>query len=323
MKKLLLAAVCAAAPVLSALAAPVADYPARTVRLVVPFAPGALNDTIARFLSERLATSLGRTVIVENRAGAGSQIGTAFVAKAPPTGEVLLFGAADGLTVLPAIKPSVGYAVPDSFSFISRVGTGPFALVVSSALPVNTFEEFVRYAAANPKAVRHGTPGNGSSTHMGAALIEQETNIQMTQVHYQGMAGAVNDLLAGHIDAALVSAPTIAPHLKFGKVKVLAVMGPQRHKLLPDVPSIDEGSRKGMHVIGWWGVLAPAGLPADVAERLSRDMTAILEDKAFRAQLEERGIDVSPLSGNAFRQFAVDDLRKWKALSQRAKISLD
>jgi tripartite-type tricarboxylate transporter receptor subunit TctC len=323
MKHFLLTAALVLAPALQAIAASIADYPTRTVRLVVPFAPGALNDTIARLVSDKLAASLGRTVIVENKPGAGSQIGTGFVAKAAPNGEVLLFGAADGLTVLPAIKPSVGYAVPDGFTFITRVGTGPFALVVSSALPVNTFEEFVKYAAANPKAVRHGTPGNGSVTHTGAALIEQETGIQLTQVHYQGMAGAVNDLLAGHIDAALISPPTIAPHLKGGKVKVLAVMGPSRHKLLPDVPFIDELGRKGLHVVGWWGVLAPAGLPGDVAERLSRDMSAILDDKAFRAQLEDRGIEVSPLSGTAFRQFAVDDLRKWKALSQRAKISLD
>lgn len=304
-------------------AAPISEYPVRNLRLVVPFAPGAINDNIARLVSERLATSLGRTVIVENKPGAGSQIGTAFVAKAAPTGETLLFGAADGLTVLPAIKPSLSYSVPDSFSFITRVGTGPFALVVSNALPVNNFEEFVAYAKANPKAVRHGTPGNGSSTHMGGALIEQETGIQITHVHYQGMAGAVNDLLAGHIDAALVSAPTIAPHVRAGKVKVLAVMGPQRHKLLPEVPSIDEGSRKGLHVIGWWGLLGPVGLPSDVVERLHKEMSTMLEDKGFRTLLEERGIEVAPLGGKAFRQFVVDDLRKWKSLSQRAKLILD
>lgn len=141
--------------------------------------------------------------------------------------------------------------MPDSYGFITRVGTGAFALVVSNALPVDSFDAFVRHATAKPMEVRHGTPGNGSSTHMGAALIEQETGIKLTQVHYQGMAGAVNDLLAGHIDAALVSPPTIAPLLKTGKVKVLAVMGPARHKLLPDVPSIGELGRKGLHVIGW------------------------------------------------------------------------
>ena len=306
-----------------ALAAPIAEYPARNVRMVVPFAPGAINDSLARLLSERLATSLGRPVVVENKSGAGSQIGTAYVAKAAATGEVLLFGAADGLTVLPAIKPSVGYSVPESFTFITRVGTGPFALVVNSALPVNSFEEFVQYAAARPKSVRHGTPGNGSTTHMGAMLIEQQTGIAMTQVHYQGMAATVNDLLAGHIDAALVTPPTIAPQLKSGKVKVLAVMGPARHKLLPDVPSIDELGRKALHVIGWWGLLAPAGLPGDVAERLSRDMTAILDDKALRAVLEERGIEVAPLNGPAFRSFAVDDLGKWKALARQTSITLD
>jgi len=323
LKKILLLATALMTCLQLAQAAPIAEYPARTVRLVVPFAPGAINDTIARLVSDRLATALGRTVIVENKPGAGSQIGTAFVAKAASTGETLLMGAADGLSVLPAIKLSLGYSVPDSFSFITRVGTGSFALVVSNSLPVNSFEEFVAYAKANPKAVRHGTPGNGSTTHMGAALIEQETGTQMTQVHYQGMAGAVNDLLAGHIDAALVSAPTIAPHAKSGKIKVLAMMGPQRHKLLPDVPSIDEGSRKGLHVVGWWGLLGPAGLHADVAERLQKDLATILEDKAFRTQLEDRGIEVAPLAGNAFRQFAVDDLRKWKSLSQRAKLSLD
>lgn len=293
------------------------------MRLVVPFAPGAINDTVARLVSERLAPQLGRTVIVENKPGAGSQIGTAFAAKAAPSGDVLLFGAADGLTVLPAVKPKVGYTVPDNFTFITRVGTSPFALVVSNALPVKTLGEFVGYAKAHPNEVRHGTPGNGSSTHMGAALFEQETGVQMTQVHYQGMAGAVNDLLAGHIDAALVSPTTIAPHAKVGKVKVLAVLGPLRHKLLPDVPSIDEGPRKGLHVIGWWGLLGPAGMPTDVAERLEKDMATVLEDKAFKAQLQDRGIEVAPLSGAAFRQFAVDDLRKWRSLSQRAKITLD
>lgn len=299
------------------------EYPAQTVRIIVPFAPGAINDTIARMVSDKLATALTRTVIVENKPGAGSQIGTTFVAKAAPTGETLLFGAADGISVLPAIKPTVAYSVPNDFAFITRVGLGSFALVVSTKLPANTFDEFVRYAAQNPRAVRHGTPGNGSSTHMGAAYIEQETGIQLTHVHYQGMAGAVNDLVAGHIEAALVSPATIAPHVKSGKIKVLAVMGPSRHKLLADVPSIDEVSPKKLHVVGWWGFLAPAGVPKLVQQRLISELDTLLADKSFRARLEERGIEVAPMSGSAFQQFVTDDLAKWKSLSQRAKITLD
>jgi tripartite-type tricarboxylate transporter receptor subunit TctC len=190
LKKLLLVATLLAC-VGAAIASPVAEYPARNVRLVVPFAPGALNDTIARLVATRVAASLGRPVVVDSRPDAGSQIGTVAVAKAGPNGETLLFGAADGLAVLPAIKPSVGYSVPDSFGFITRVGTGPFALVVDS------FDAFVRHAAARPMAVRHGTPGNGSSTHISAALIEQETGIQLTQVHYQGMATRRATLWAG------------------------------------------------------------------------------------------------------------------------------
>lgn len=268
-----------------------------------------------------MAESVGRrggSWIVENKAGAGSQLGTEFVAKARPDGSTLLFGAADGLSVLPAVKRQVPYNVANDFSFLSMIASSPFVLAVHASFPVNGLEDLRR--AARQNGVRIGTTGAGSLNDLGAALVALQAGVELIRVPYKGMAPAVNDLIAGHIDALLVTAPTIAPHVASGKVRAVAVLDAKRSRLLPDVPNASEFGLPNAKVLGWWGLLGPKGLPASTVAKLQSEVDAVVNDPSFASALTERGFDVSTVKGQAFASFAEEDRLRWKALADRYKI---
>ncbi len=296
--------------------------PATVTRLVVPFTPGASNDIIGRLVAEAMAQRSGHTWIVENRPGAGSQLGTDYIAKSPPDGTRLLLGATAGLGILPAIQPTIPYSAERDFSYLARVGSSPFALVVHPQVAAKSFNEFVALAKARPGTVRIGTAGVGSLDYMGASLMQAVLGLRFNIIPYKGMAPVLTDLRGGHIDAAIVSPATIGPMVAEGKVRALAVLDARRSSVLPDVPSSADLGQPTLLVGNWWGIVGPAKLPPAVAEALRRDLQAVLADPAFRKSVEDKGFDMAPLVGEAFADFVAADLRRWKDVAQQAKITL-
>ncbi|HTP99466.1 MAG TPA: tripartite tricarboxylate transporter substrate binding protein [Casimicrobiaceae bacterium] len=318
MRKWLLA-LCAVVAVSSALAQ---EYPNRAVKIIVPFAPGAGNDTLGRLTAEFLTPRLGQPVIVENKAGAGSQIGIDFVAKSPPDGYTLVWAASDGVTILPAVKPGLPYKVPDDFAFIARIVQIPFVIAVNPDLPIKSMKDLVAYAKAHPGQLKYGTSGIGGGPHMGSALIEKAAGVEMLHVPFSGVAPAMNALLAKQIDIALVTPPTVKPYTDNGQFRAIATTGKERHPLFPDLPTLEE-SGLPVSVVVWYGILAPAGTPEPVLARLRKEVAEGLADPKVVQRLTTLGYQVSYLPGDEFKAFVAKDAEQWKEVAKTAKITLD
>lgn len=292
-------------------------------RVVVPFAPGASNDLIGRMMAEAAAKKTGRSWIVENKPGAGSMLGADFVAKSAPDGGTLLLCATANMGILPAIAKTVRYAPDKDFSFLVRIASSPFALAVNSQLPVNHFADFVRLAKAKPDTIRVGSAGVGSLDYMGASLMQSQLGIDLNIIPYKGMAPALNDLRAGHVDAAIVSPATIRPLTLDGKIKVLAVFDTQRSDVMPAVPSIAELGHPNLLVLNWWGICGPAKMPAHIAGPLRKGLLDALAESAFQKTLKEKGFDPAVQSGEEFARFVNADMANWKGVARKANITLD
>jgi tripartite-type tricarboxylate transporter receptor subunit TctC len=298
------------------------DYPNKAVKIIVPFAPGAGNDTLGRLTAEYLTPRLGQAVVVENKVGAGSQIGIDFVAKSPPDGYTLVWAASDGITILPAVKPNMPYKVPEDFTFIARMVQIPFVIAVNPDLPIKNVADLVAYAKANPGKLKYGTSGIGGGPHLGSALIEKAAGVEMLHIPYSGVAPAMNALLGKSIDFALVTPPTVKPHTDSGAFRAIATTGSERHPLFPDLPTLQEAGLPVIVVV-WYGILAPAGTPEPVLARLRKEVADGLKDPKVLQRLTSLGYQVSFLPGDEFKAFVMKDADQWKSVAKTAKISLD
>ena len=292
-------------------------------KLIVPFTPGASNDVIGRLMAEAMARRTGKSWIVENRPGAGSMLGAEVVAKSAPDGNTLLLCGSSNMSVMPAIQKSMRYAVERDFTFFVRIASSPYALVVGSQVPANNFADFVRLAKSKPGFIRIGSAGVGSLDYMAASMLQSQLGLDLNIIPFKGMAPVLNDLRAGHIDAAIMSAATIRPFAIEGKVKVLAVMDKQRNDLLPQVPStVDLGYPK-LLAINWWGIAGPAKMPVTLVASLNQSMMEVLGDPAFNRTLKDKGYEPEAVSGDAFSNYVSAELKAWKTLAAQAKITMD
>ena len=298
------------------------DYPARPVKLIIPFAPGAGTDQSGRIVADELGRRLGQQFIVENKPGAAAQLGTDFVAKSEPGGYTLLWTVSDGLSVLPAVKLSLPYKVPDDFAFIGSIAQQPYMLSVSARRDFKTFSDLVAYAKANPGRLNYASAGPGSAPHLTIAMIAAEAGIQMVHVPFAGLGPATNALVAGTIDVGLVTPVQGKQLVDTGSIRALALTGATRSRIMPDVPTLKEVGINGTAIISY-GLLAPAKTDAPVVARLRQTLSDMMNDEAFTGRLFAMGYEVRPLIGDAYQDFIAKDLEKWRAVAKAGNIKIE
>ena len=308
-----------------ALAAPrlsrAADFPTRPVRIVVAFPPGGPTDIVARVLAPSVEQAWGQPVVVENRAGAGGNIGTAQVARAAPDGYTLLV-CASAHAINPSIFRNLPYHPLRDFAPVALLTSSPFVLVVHPAMPVQNFAEFIAYARARPGRINYGSASNGSGNHLAMEMLKTATGIDLVHVPYAGAAPATTDLLSGQIGAMFNNMVSAAPHIPTGRLRALAVSGPTRAPSLPDVPTVAE-SIPGFDATTWYGVLAPAGTPAPIVAELNARFIAALDGAAARERLTALGLEATPSTPEQFGRFIEAELVKWERAARAANVQMD
>ncbi len=297
-------------------------WPAKPIRLIVPFPPGAGTDTVARFVAQKLSEGLKQPVVVDNRTGAGGAIGAAEAAKADPDGYTLLFVASPFTTVAASAK-NPGYDPVKQFVAVAPIASGPLAFVVGANVPAASMREFIALAKREPGKLNYGSAGPGSVNHLALELMNVRAGITVVHVPYRGIADATKDLLGGQIQAMTASIPATLPQLAAGKIKVLAVTGPKRIPQLPDVPSWQEQGVPEAEVINYWGIVAPAGTPREVVARISVETQKILAQPDVRERLEREGAELIPGPPERLAAIIEGDLARWKKLIVEANLSFE
>jgi tripartite-type tricarboxylate transporter receptor subunit TctC len=299
----------------SLLASPIAlraafAWPDQTIRLVVPFTPGTGPDIIARFVAEHLAPKLGQPVVVENVAGASGNIGSQQVAHAKPDGHTLM-SSVNTLVMNASLYKNLPYDPVSDFAPIGLTAWGALVLVANPGQPANTLADLITAAKAKPRTLNYGSPGVGTPHHLSMALVETSAGIELVHVPYKGTAGAVQDLLGGQIGYMFLPVHVSAQYIRAGKLKAIAAGSPQRLAQLPDVPTLIEQGLSGVDVDMWYGLFAPKGTPADIVDRLNREVGAILTAADARAVFEAQGLMPTASTPAALGDIVVRDRVRW------------
>lgn len=301
-----------------------AAYPdGQQVNIVVPFVPGGPVDIMARLLGERLSASLKTTVVVENRPGAGGNVGSSHVARATPDGRTLLLASGSILTMNEAIYASLNYSPSKDLVPVSVVGDMPLILGVHTSVAANTLPEFVDYARNNADKVFFSSPGNGTTPHAGAALFNMETGAKTTHVPYKGGAESASAVLSGTVTGAIDTPPALLPHIQSGRVKALAIAGPQRLSQIPDVPTTTEAGLPGLQVVAWFALAAPAGTPQATLDILNQEVRKALQDPALRERFAALAIRPVGDDLKSAADFTVAERARWAKVIREANIRIE
>jgi tripartite-type tricarboxylate transporter receptor subunit TctC len=289
-------------------------FPDRAITLVIPFAPGGSTSIVGRVIADKMAQLLGQGVVVENRPGAGGTAGSRSVAKSNPDGYTLLLGYTGTLAIGPSLYKNVGYDPRKDFAPIGMIGNAPSALVVHPSFPPKTVAELIAYAKAHPGEVNFGSAGVGSVNHITGEYFARAAGITLTHIPYKGTGPALTDLLGGHIPMALAPIPPVHGNVSAGLLRALAVTGKTRNSLMPDVPTLAESGLGGFEASLYYGLVAPAGTPKPVIERLNKELQAALASDDVKQQLGADGTEITPGTPEDYADFIDNDEKKWSQL---------
>ena len=299
-----------------------AQYPSKQITLVVPFAAGGSNDIVARAIGKKLGEAWGQTVIVDNRAGAGGVIGAEFVARSPADGYTLLL-VSSTYTINPAVKASMPFDTLKAFDPVAFVASSPLLMASANKLPVTSAQELIALAKAKPGSINYASAGPGSINQIAAELFASAAGVKIVHVPYKGGSLAINDLVGGHVDVYVSSMPQILQIAKTGQARPLAVTGLKRSPSLPDIPTLDEIGLKGYEASSWWGIVAPAGTPADVVAKLNVEINKALGSDEMKRFLEGEGAEAGAMTPQAFRELTEREVKRWEKVARESNIRAD
>lgn len=299
------------------------DYPQKPIKVVVTFPPGGSSDAIVRILSGRINEKLGQPLVIDNRPGAGGNIGLSAVAKAAPDGYTLGVGAAGGLTANTSLYPQMPFDVAKDFLPITLLASIPFVIVGHPSIPADTLQQVIALAKAQPGKLSIGHGGNGTAMHLSTALFTQMADVQLVEVPYRGSGPAAMDTLSGQIQLSVTDLQAALPHIKAGKLKAFAVTSPKRLGNLPEVPTVSESGLTGYDSTGWFGLVAPTGTSPQIIKRLHTEFTAALNDEAIKTQMRSSGMEPLASSVEGFDAYIKSETLKWAKVIRQAHIKLN
>jgi tripartite-type tricarboxylate transporter receptor subunit TctC len=297
------------------------DYPNKPVRLIIPFPPGGSNDVVGRVIATQLSETLGKQVVVDNRAGAGGVIGTEVAANSPPDGYTLLV-----ISIAHAVNPwlyKLSYDPIKSFTPIGIMATGPNVLVVNPELPVHSVKELIALAKQKPGELQYASAGVGSFQHLGAELFKLEAGVNLLHVPFKGGGPSMIDVIGGHTKIMFSSLVQTTPHIKSGKLRPLGIGGLKRSPVLPDVPTIAEAGVPTYEAVNWWGIIAPAGTPPAIVAKVHEALTKVQNSPATQEQFAKEGASVVQMSSADFGKFMQTEMSKWERVVKEGKIKAE
>ena len=308
---------------LAATAALAQPYPARPVKLIVPFPPGGNTDIVGRLIAQKLSDAFGQQVYVENRGGAGGTIGAEAAAKSPADGYTLFFATTGTLASAPSMQPALRYDPIKDFAPITTLANAPVVIIMSATAPPKTLRELIDLAKAQPGALKFGSAGTGHFVHVAGEMFKDTAHVDLLHVPYKGIAPALIDLLAGRIDVMFDAFAAYEPHLQSGKLRALAVANASRLSRLPDVPTTAEAGLPGYVLASWFGLAAPAGTPAQAIERVNAQSLKAIADPDVRQQMAKLGLEPGGSSPQEYAAMIADELARWRNAVRVAGIKLE
>jgi tripartite-type tricarboxylate transporter receptor subunit TctC len=299
------------------------SYPSRPVKIIAPQAPGGGVDLVARIMADKLGAAMGQTFIIENQSGAGGAIAAKMTARAQPDGYTLMIGYVATHATNPAVKSNLGYDAVKDFTPIAMLGGTPNLLVVARAMPVNSLQEFVAYAKANPGKVNYGTSGVGTLNHLLMEQFKHASGVPSLAVPYRSINQAFNDAMGGQIQVIFPGLAAAMPHVRSGAFKALAVTGDKRHPLLPDVPTFKESGYEGFNGLTWYGIVGPAKLPDAITRKLNAEINKVLASPGLRDTFTAEALNVMPMMPAEFGKYIADEIAHWTAVARASKIEAE
>ena len=293
-----------------------AQYPGKPIRFILPF-PGGATDFLGRVVGQKLSEAVGQPVVIDNRPGAGGNLGIELAAKAAPDGYTIVM-VAPNVAISPSLYRSLSYDPVKDFAAITPVATVPMVIITHPGVPANTLKEFIALAKAKPGQLNYGSGGNGTSLHLAGELFKIIAGVNIVHVPYKGASVAMNDVIGGRLESLFIGIPAPAPHVKAGRLRALAVLAPKRSPVLPDVPTAAEAGLPGLDVTTWYGVLAPARTPKEIITRLNREIVTIMNSADTKERLAVVAAEPSTSSPEAFSTYIKQEIAKWGKIVRAA-----